>query len=167
MTDINTLLILVFANWCGHCIKYLNLDNSSDKSLWKEICKDLRESKEIKEDGINLDIIDFEESQIKTLLKSDKKSLHEMGIKYNINFKDLNDKVEFFPTLIILTKDTNGKFKTVENIFNGNKENIKDIIKYISNNKKYLKGGRIKVDYRQKYKKYKKLYLDLINKKIN
>lgn len=47
------------------------------------------------------------------------------------------------------------------------KKILKILLNIFSNNKKYLKGGRIKVDYRQKYKKYKKLYLDLINKKIN
>jgi len=170
MTDINTLLVLVYAKWCGHCIRYLNLDNKSDKSLWKEICKILKSCKELTESDIKLDTIDFEEKHLKSLINSDKKSLAEMGINYDIDFKKLNNVVEFYPTLIVLIKDNNGVFRQVNNIFNNDKENAKELITYILDSKKQLKGdaikgGAINLDYRKKYKKYKKLYLELLNKK--
>jgi thiol-disulfide isomerase/thioredoxin len=179
MSDKNIILMLVYAKWCGHCVRYLETDESGTNK-WTKVCKELEKCSELHNDNINLDMIKLEEGQLKELANLEKeidstnknvsvikKILEELKrdavINYDIDYKALRDKVEFFPTLIALTKEQNGVFQPVKKIFNGKKEVAEDLKQYILHCRdcdKSQEGGK----YKKKYKKYKELYRDLLNK---
>ena len=177
MSETNTILMLVYAKWCGHCVRYLNLGNDVNKSKWVEICESLNKCEDLK--NIKLKTIKLEETQLNELVNLDKelsskKDSNDLINMFNelkqtaditedIKYSDVLDNVRGFPTIMVLTKSENGLFKPVDKEFTGDRGDAKSLIKYIqecTGCDKTIEGG----SYKKKYKKYKQLYTDLLNK---
>ena len=167
MSNLNTILVLVYADWCGHCIKYKE-KQGNNPSQWETIKEGLR-NKDMGD--IKLSILELEEKQLKKDKKlSDVSERINTAIKQElIDFKKIESCVEGFPTLLILNKQ-DGIFVPAKKSFNGNRTKLEDILNYIkeckqdcNNTDNNQKGGR-QPNYRNKYKKYKKLYIDLLQK---
>ena len=182
MAEKNVILMLVYAKWCGHCVRYLNLQNDGSigsNSKWIELCSELNNCEELRNNNVNLKTVHLEESQLKELAKLDKEltksensetDLRNMfnqlkqssKISENIDFNEVSENVRGYPTVMALIKSDNGVFKAAKKEFNGDRSNAKDLIKYIkqcAGCDTTQEGG-----YKKKYKKYKKLYTSLLNK---
>lgn len=168
MSNLNTILVLVYANWCSHCIKYKE-KQGNNPSQWEIIKEGLRNKNM---GDIKLSILELEEKQLKenTELSNVSERVNTAIKQELIDLKKIKSCVEGFPTLLVLNKQGD-TFVPAKKSFNGNRTKLEDILNYIkkcnqdcNNTDNNQKGGR-QPNYRNKYKKYKKLYIDLLQKK--
>ena len=184
MAEKNVILMLVYAKWCGHCIRFLDLKDGAVglNSKWIEICTGLKNCEELKKE-VKLTTMHLEEGQLeqlaslnKELTKSEesidvlKKMFDNLkessNITEDIDYNEVSKRVQGYPTIMALVKSSDGVFKPSEKKFNGDRSNAEDLIQYI----KQCAGcdtkqeGGYKKKYKKKYKKYKKLYTSLLNK---
>ena len=179
MSETNVLLVLIYADWCGHCKKYLGKQEPFIDS-WSNVTKKLKEYNEFNTEKINLDTLKLEDKLLKEILNltnelaknnssNDLQNLYnqllkDTSINYNIDYSSLKDKVEGYPTLILLRKEGK-KFVALTESFSGDRTNPESLKKYIINCcKNKQEGGKSINKYRNKYKKYKQMYRELLNK---
>ncbi len=70
-------------------------------------------------------------------------------------YSELDNHVKGFPTILVKINNTIHKYE-------GNRT-VEDILKFIAN-KLQMQTGGMSVDYRTKYKKYKKMYAEIVTK---
>jgi len=156
----NVEVQLYYANWCGHCIRF--------KPTWEIIKTNMPTDKKL--DKINLSFYECEDSHINNDAKA--KDVENAGIKIKsyptLIIKFDNEYIQF-PSdkreydliqkfiLCIVNKE---KSEKCNELFNTNES---------SNDDNNQKGGKSNkdVDYRNKYKKYKHLYKEILIKYSN
>lgn len=161
MSDSECIVVLVKADWCGHCKEF--------KPIYEQANKEIGANSEYK----NIKFISYD-TQTKELIN------HHKDDK-NGNYKDKSTKptypyaneigeVEGYPTIFVIVEknDDNEKKilkKAIENRGSNSKEFNEIIIKTIKNlesdgkRETVLVGGNI--NYELKYQKYKSKYLEL------
>ena len=142
----NINVALFYANWCGHCRNFYKKDSDGNPlsvedagvNTWQHIKSNLTEV-----GGTKVTCFEKEESECS---EKDK------------------ELVEGWPTLIIKLNNNVYKYnghRTLDDI----KQSILRGIEQLKEGKELVGGNNIKyynIDYKQKYKKYKKLYLQTI-----
>jgi hypothetical protein len=143
-------LVLLHANWCGHC-KLFNpkegKSNSSDRLVWPDVKEKVRDK---------IKCMQFEEKELDRDVKG-------------WDMDSLKKASQGWPTLLFVVKNDNDDEYRPHSYFEGDRENIDDFYREIdgvlkSEKKAILSGGGISTinKYRQKYKKYKQLYASLL-----
>ncbi len=171
----NFCLVLCYANWCGHCTRYYIKEDREEK---KEIGIDCISAVK-KERKIPDDVKTWQEVReyVKKELKC-KVTQFEDGADFkqnkNSEFDLENMKPEGWPTIMMCKRDNeNEKYKRFR-IFKGNRTSFKDFETFIDDcikakpdeesekeSAKQIGGNN---NYRMKYKKYKQLYSELVDK---
>lgn len=181
------VLFLVYAEWCGHCVRFLNITKEGntvtygEKSDWEKLKTKLsKEEGLIKEIGQNIEL-DYAKMESTDLEKEkDAITLESSSKPCKIDCKKASTKVIGYPTIMLL-KEENGVFVPVDKILEEGRDekSVKEyIIKCVKEECKItniptdetgdkssmeiMQGG--KINYRNKYKKYKLLYRNLLNK---
>ncbi len=141
-------LALLYAHWCHYCKRFNPKDgDNGDNVTWNDVKK-----------KVKIDCVEFEEGDLDKL-------------KDEYDMESIKEAVQGWPTVLMLVK-VNGKYKP-HSYFEGNRQNIDDFNSFISSvvegKKPILSGGGISMvnKYRNKYKKYKNLYADLMLKYKN
>ena len=161
MTDNNFCLVLCYAKWCGHCTRYyIKNEDGTEKEI--KISKDgpttWQEVRDYVEEKLKCNVTQFEETELKENKNKD------------FNLESMIP--EGWPT-IMMCKRSNEKEKYEKyRLFKGDRTNLEDIRQFIKNcisgeEEKEEKEGKQtggSTDYRIKYKKYKQMYSDLVNK---
>ena len=143
-------LVLLHAKWCGHCKSFNpEKNNKGDKLTWKDVKEKIKDK---------IECAEFEEQE-----------LNNSNDDYDMD--SLREAAQGWPTLLFVVKENdNDKFKP-HSYFEGNRGDIDDFFEAVdgvlkSTKKPILAGGGISMvnKYREKYKKYKQLYADLLQK---
>jgi thiol-disulfide isomerase/thioredoxin len=145
------MLVLLYANWCGHCRNFYKKDDNDKPIDLKDLPDNELTWQKVKKD-CGVKTIQFEEAELKQEENVD-----------GIELSKLNKYVEGWPTIVMLKKDGD-KYKILKkfNKSRNDMNNFLDFIKECQNEKSEQKGGS--VDYRKKYKKYKLMYRKLLEK---
>ena len=141
-------LVLLHADWCGHCKRFNPKEGKSGNRLtWSDV-------KDKVKDKINC--MQFEEKELNNDVKG-------------WDLESLKKASQGWPTLLFVVRNDDTDAYKPHSYFEGNRENIDDFFQAIddvlkSEKKPILSGGGIPVinRYRAKYKKYKQLYADLL-----
>ncbi len=141
-------LVLLHADWCGHCKHFNPKEGKSGNRLtWSDV-KDKVKDK--------MRCMQFEEKE----LNEDKEGW---------DMESLRKASQGWPTLLFVVRNNVQDEYKPHSYFEGNRENIDDFFTAIddvlkSEKKPILSGGGIPMinKYRTKYKKYKQLYADLL-----
>jgi thiol-disulfide isomerase/thioredoxin len=146
------ILVLLYANWCGHCRDFYVKDNTDKPLELNEIDKNKVSWQKVKKE-CDIKTLQFEETELK-----------QGGKVEGIDLKDLHSYVNSWPTIVMLQKEGE-KYKILKQ-YKGSRNNIKDFKQFITECTEPFKikqdGGS--VNYRTKYKKYKVMYRDLLLK---
>ena len=147
-------LVLLYANWCGACKNFYIKDGETPKHYDKlEEHQKINSWQAVKK---NCKITTFEfESEV---LKNGKDEVNKDGF----NLVELNKMIEHWPTIIMFKKE-NGKYVKVKELTEGGRS-TDNINKFIEECSKEVKQTGGSADYKKKYKKYKHLYADLLEK---
>lgn len=141
-------LVLLHANWCGHCKQFNPKEGKSgDRLTWSDV-KDKVKDK--------IRCMQFEEKE----LNEDKEGW---------DMESLRKASQGWPTLLFVVRNNNNDTYKPHSYFEGDREIIDDFITAIDDvlkeeKKPILSGGGIPMinKYRTKYKKYKQLYANLL-----
>lgn len=151
----NLILVLLYANWCGHCRNFYKKDSSGNPL----------DLEKINDDGLSWQQVK-KECGIKTL-QFEEKELEKGGRVEGVTLDDLNkfmSEGKGWPTIVMLKK--HGDKYNILKQFQKSRSDIKEFKNFIeectSNEKNDQKGGAI--NYRHKYKKYKVMYRELMRK---
>lgn len=156
-TKDDLVLVLLYANWCGHCRNFYKKDSNGSPLELKDIKntdeKDLTWQKVKKDCGIKT--MQFEE-----------KELEKGGNVEGIALDELNkfmSEGKGWPTIVMLKKNGD-KYNIVKQFEKSRNDmkNFEDFIEECAGEKTEQKGGSI--NYRHKYKKYKVMYRELMEK---
>jgi hypothetical protein len=136
------ILVLCYANWCGHCKRfYLKDKNDTPLSLNEVKNLDNLSWQKVKaECGIKT--TQFEQKELEGKGVNSKEKENDGVEVENFDLKDLSSHVQGWPTILILKKDNSGKYVYHET-FNGGREKIEAFRKFIkecTNDK--MKGGK-------------------------
>jgi thiol-disulfide isomerase/thioredoxin len=154
ITEITNIdVVLYYANWCPHCRDFFPKDESNNPL-------DTEKAESVKPEG-------------QDSWQLIKRKLTEFGgykiTCHNKEESECTEKekeaVEGWPTIIIKINDKLYRYKGGRNLKEIEESIKRGIEQY--NSGKELVGGNINyhnIDYREKYKKYKKMYYDLVNK---
>ena len=152
----NLVLVLLYANWCGHCKNFYRKDSNGKPLELKDIKEESLSWQQVKKD-CGIKTMQFEESELKNGGKSEGVSLDELN-------KYMSADGRGWPTIVMLKK--NGDKYDILKQFQKSRSDInefKDFIEECSSEEKSgQKGGA--VNYRHKYKKYKVMYRKLMEK---
>lgn len=160
-------IILFYANWCGHCVKFKPLWNKY-KPIFEQINKD-------NNDIVNIKLSEYDEEELSKV----KTGVDELKSIYNRETKE-NQEFRGYPTIKIkFSNDKNGygfgqgkdenrgDFNSIINFINSHldskikvSDEVKDMIKNTTDEPKKMNGGGNNIytkteKYRRKYKKYK------------
>ena len=166
----NLVLVLLYANWCGHCKNFYRKD-STGKPL------DLEEAKKDANGQLTWQQVK-KECGVKTMQFEEKELENADGKVENISLDELNKymssedeiKRRGWPTIVMLKK--NGDKYDILKQFEKSRSDIQEFKDFIKECEKECekgaktesgqKGGAI--NYRHKYKKYKVMYRELMQK---
>ena len=144
-------LVLLHADWCGHCKHFNPKEETEGKSRNRLIWSDVKDKVKDK-----MKCMQFEEKE----LNEDKQGW---------DMESLRKASQGWPTLLFVVRNNENDDYKPHSYFEGNRENIDDFFKAVddvlkSEKKPILTGGGIPMinKYRAKYKKYKQLYADLL-----
>jgi hypothetical protein len=166
----NIKIVLVHANWCGHCTRYFPKDFSEKlteerknkikeselQSLkWQEVVE-LLNKEQIMTDDLEQEVME----NIYLKEQGTKKFVECENGKYNCI--DISKKVTGYPTIIaVVEKEDNGvSYYEQYDTFKGNRFSFKEILAFARGEQT---GGAVQ-RYRNKYKKYKQMYAELAKK---
>lgn len=182
----NFCLVLCYANWCGHCTRYYIKEDGKEKEIEKDSpLKNLKELKELK-DGDKLpevqtwqEVREYVEKVLnkckvtqlehKEIVPDDNATKDEVEefYKKNLEFDLKTMKPDGWPTIMMCKRENEKEKYKFFRLFKGYRTNLEHIKKFIEDcingvEEKNQEGGGI--DYRMKYKKYKQLYSELVDK---
>lgn len=161
MSDSECIVVLVKADWCGHCKEF--------KPIYEQANKEIGANSENK----NIKFISYD-TQTKELIyhhKDDKNGNYkDKSTKPTYPYADEIGEIEGYPTIFVIVEkiDDNEKKilkKAIENRGSNSKEFNEIIIKTIKNLESDSKSETVlvgeNINYESKYQKYKSKYLGL------
>ncbi len=137
------ILVLCYANWCGHCRNFYHKDKN-DKPLSLEEIKNTIKGlswQQVK-DECGIKATQFEESELKGKVNTKEKQNDGVELD-NLNLKDLSKHVKGWPTIVILKKDNSGKYVYHET-YDGDRKEMGSFQNFINQSKsgKKMDGGK-------------------------
>lgn len=149
------LLVLLYANWCGHCRNFYKKDSNNSPL-------DLKDIKSVDKNELTWQQVK-KDCGIKTL-QFEEKELEKGGNIEGVTLDELNkfmSEGKGWPTIVMLKK--NGDKYNILKQFEKSRNDMKNFEEFIEECKSSeQKGGSI--NYRHKYKKYKVMYRELMQK---
>ncbi len=146
------ILVLLYANWCGHCTDFYLKDNSGKPLELSDIDKNKISWQKVKKE-CDVKTMEFESQQLK-----------KGGVVDGVDLKELNEYVQSWPTIVMLQKQKDGNKYEILKQYKGFRDNIENFKNFIKECKETTKQEGGSVNYRTKYKKYKVMYRDLLKK---
>jgi len=145
------ILVLLYANWCGHCRDFYLKDNSGKPLELSEIKdKELITWQRVKKE-CGVKTMEFESEELK-----------KGRVVDGVDLKELSEYVQSWPTIVMLEKNGD-KYKILKQ-YKGFRDNMDNFHNFINECKETTKQEGGSVNYRTKYKKYKVMYRDLLKK---
>ena len=145
------ILVLCYANWCGHCKNFYHKDKD-DKPLSLEEIKNTIKGlswQQVKA-KCSIKATQFEESELKGKVNIKEKQNDGVEVE-KINLKDLSSRVKGWPTILILKKDNSGQYVYHET-YEGERKEMTQFEEFINKftqgnssvetKKEELKGGK-------------------------
>ena len=135
------ILVLCYANWCGHCKNFYLKKDDNPLSIDEAKKLDTLSWQKVKNE-CGIKATQFEEGELSGKVNIEEKKQDKVNVE-NFDLKDLATHVKGWPTILILKKDNSGKYVYHET-YEGGREKIEQFKKFIEQCKagKKMEGGK-------------------------
>jgi hypothetical protein len=144
------ILVLCYANWCGHCKNFYHKDKNNNPLSLQEIKNTIKDlSWQQVKAKCSIKTTQFEQKELGDVEHEPNPNIEEKkndGVEVDdFNLKDLSKRVKGWPTILILKKDNSGKYVYHET-YDGNRKEMKSFEEFINkcknNSNDNMKGGK-------------------------